>query len=145
MALANAVVPEEEGASVAAIVRLAALTGVPLPPSTALLTMGAAVAEAMGLLDRLKDHDVDKAALKRLLPAARARVRRAVVHAAEVSTEAVNLCYRAAGGSALFASGPFEAALRDVNAMCCHLVFQRAMMEDAGRVALGQAPTLAVF
>ena len=77
--------------------------------------------------------------------AARARVRRAVVHAAEASTEAVNLCYRTAGGSALFASGPFEAALRDVNAMCCHLVFQRAMMEDAGRVALGQAPTLAVF
>lgn len=38
---------------------------------------GAAVAEAMGLLDRLKDEDVDKAALKRLLPAARERVRSA--------------------------------------------------------------------
>lgn len=36
---------------------------------------GAAVAEAMGLLDRLKDEGVDKAALKRLLPAARERVR----------------------------------------------------------------------
>lgn len=38
---------------------------------------GAAVAEAMGLLDRLKDEGVDKAALKRLLPAARDAVRAA--------------------------------------------------------------------
>jgi hypothetical protein len=38
---------------------------------------GAAVAEAMGLLDRLKDEGVDKAALKRLLPAAREAVRAA--------------------------------------------------------------------
>lgn len=38
---------------------------------------GAAVAEAMGLLDRLRDEGVDKAALKRLLPAARERVRAA--------------------------------------------------------------------
>lgn len=38
---------------------------------------GKAVAEAMGLLDRLRDEGVDKAALKRLLPAARARVRAA--------------------------------------------------------------------
>lgn len=38
---------------------------------------GAAVAEAMGLLERLKDQDVDKAALKRLLPAARDAVRAA--------------------------------------------------------------------
>lgn len=38
---------------------------------------GAAVAEAMGLLERLKDEGVDKAALKRLLPAARDRVRAA--------------------------------------------------------------------
>lgn len=36
---------------------------------------GAAVAEAMGLLERLKAEGVDKAALKRLLPAARDRVR----------------------------------------------------------------------
>lgn len=77
--------------------------------------------------------------------ALRARVRRAVVHAAESSLEAVQLCARAAGGSALFAGAPFEAALRDVNAMCGHLVFQRTMMEDAGRVTFGQAPTLSVF
>ncbi len=38
---------------------------------------GAAVAEAMGLLERLKDHAVGKAELKRLLPAAREQVRAA--------------------------------------------------------------------
>ncbi|MFC5344253.1 hypothetical protein ACETK8_00110 [Brevundimonas staleyi] len=38
---------------------------------------GAAVAEAMGLLERLKEAGVDKAALKRLLPAARETVRAA--------------------------------------------------------------------
>lgn len=77
--------------------------------------------------------------------ALRAAVRRAAVHAAESSLDAVNLCYRAAGGSALFDSAPFEAAIRDVNAMCGHLVFQRSMMEDAGRVVFGQKPTLPVF
>ena len=38
---------------------------------------GAAMADAMGLLERLKDEGVDKAALKRLLPAAREQVRAA--------------------------------------------------------------------
>ena len=77
--------------------------------------------------------------------AARARLRRACVHAAESGIEAVNLCYRAAGGSALFSTAPFEAALRDVNAMSGHLVFQRRMMEEAGGVAFGAEPTLSVF
>ena len=77
--------------------------------------------------------------------AVRARVRRASVHAAESSQEAVGLCFRAAGGSALFVSAPFETALRDVNATCGHLVFQRTMMEDAGRVVFGKAATLPVF
>src|SRR5690606_8124669 len=37
-----------------------------------------------------------------------ARSRRGCVHAAESCLEAVNLCYRAAGGAALFADAPFE-------------------------------------
>lgn len=76
---------------------------------------------------------------------ARARLRRACVHAAESSVEAVNLCYRAAGASALFATVPFEAALRDAHAICGHLAFQRSMMEDAGRVAMRLAPKHMVF
>ena len=49
---------------------------------------GAAVAEAMGLLERLKDEGVDKAALKRLLPAARDQVRAATGR--DLLGEAVN-------------------------------------------------------
>lgn len=75
----------------------------------------------------------------------RARLRRASVHAVETSVEAVQQCYRAAGGTALFSDQPFERALRDVNAAAGHIVFQRAMMEDAGRVALGLGPLLPMF
>lgn len=76
---------------------------------------------------------------------ARARMRRSSVHAVETSVEAVQLCYRAAGGTALFSDQPFERALRDVNAVAGHIVFQRAMMEDAGRVAMGLPPLLPMF
>lgn len=76
---------------------------------------------------------------------ARARLRRASVHAVETSVEAVQMCYRAAGGTALFSDQPFERALRDVNAAAGHIVFQRAMMEDAGRVAMGLPPLLPMF
>jgi indole-3-acetate monooxygenase len=77
--------------------------------------------------------------------ASRARLRRACVHAVETSRDAVELCYRAAGGSALFENEPFERALRDVHATAGHLVFQQEMMEDAGRVALGLPPLLGIF
>jgi alkylation response protein AidB-like acyl-CoA dehydrogenase len=76
---------------------------------------------------------------------ARARLRRNAVHAVESSIEAVGMCYRVAGGTALFRDQPFERALRDVNAIGGHIVFQRAMMEDSGRVALGLPPLLAIF
>lgn len=77
--------------------------------------------------------------------AQRARLRRACAYAAESSAEAVRICYRAAGSAALFDSLPFEAALRDVHAMNGHLVFQQRMMADAGRVMLGENPTIAIF
>lgn len=72
----------------------------------------------------------------------RARTRGAYVHAAESALEAVQLCYRAAGGSALWEKGPFEQALRDVNAVACHVTMQEALMEEAGRVELGVPPTV---
>jgi len=70
----------------------------------------------------------------------RARVRRAVAHAAECAVEAVQLCYRAAGGTAIFEAAPFERALRDVNAAASHITMRRTMMEEAGRVAFGLPP-----
>jgi alkylation response protein AidB-like acyl-CoA dehydrogenase len=77
--------------------------------------------------------------------ASRAWLRRASVHAVESSVEAVSTCCRAAGGNALFENQPFERALRDVNAAAGHVVFQRAMMEDCGRVAMGLPPLLPMF
>jgi indole-3-acetate monooxygenase len=77
--------------------------------------------------------------------ARRARARRACVHAAEASAEAVDLCCRAAGGNALFQAQPFERALRDVRAAGAHIVLQRSAMEDAGRTAFGLDPLFPVF
>ena len=76
---------------------------------------------------------------------ARAQVRASYVHAAESAMEAVHLCYRAAGGTSLFQSSPFEQALRDVYAVGCHATMQRVLMEDAGRVELGLAPQATFF
>ena len=72
----------------------------------------------------------------------RGRARGSYVHAAECAIEAVQLCYRAAGGSALWEKGPFEQALRDVNAVACHITMQQVMIEEAGRVELGLEPTV---
>ena len=75
----------------------------------------------------------------------RARVRRTVAHAAECAVEAVQLCYRAAGGSAVYESAPFERALRDVNAAATHMATRRVMMEEAGRVTFGLPPRTPLF
>ena len=72
----------------------------------------------------------------------RGRARGSYVHAAESALEAVHLCYRAAGGSALWQKGPFEQALRDVHAVGCHITLQQVMMEESGRVELGLDPTV---
>ena len=72
----------------------------------------------------------------------RGRTRGSYVHAAENALEAVRLCYRAAGGSALWEKSPFEQALRDVNAVGCHITLQQVMLEEAGRVEFGLQPTV---
>jgi alkylation response protein AidB-like acyl-CoA dehydrogenase len=77
--------------------------------------------------------------------ATRARVRRSVAYAAESAVEAVQLCYRAAGGTAIYESAPFERALRDVNAAASHITTRRVMMEEAGRVTFGLPPRTPLF
>lgn len=77
--------------------------------------------------------------------AQRTRARRASVHAAEASVEAVDLCCRAAGGQALFESHPFERSQRDVHAIMGQIVLQRVAMEDAGRARLGLQPLSPTF
>jgi alkylation response protein AidB-like acyl-CoA dehydrogenase len=75
----------------------------------------------------------------------RARVRRSVAYATECAVEAVQLCYSAAGGTAIYESAPFERALRDVNAAATHMTTRRIMMEEAGRVAFGLPPRTLLF
>lgn len=150
-----------------------ALSGVPLGVASAALealrALGTAKSTAGGLRDResvqfalARSEAMIEAARANLRAAfagiwepvlagvqpamsARARLRRAIVLTAENCTEAVTQCYRAAGGSALFRSYGFERALRDIHALGGHLVFQRAMMEDAGRVGFGLDPRIAIF
>jgi alkylation response protein AidB-like acyl-CoA dehydrogenase len=75
----------------------------------------------------------------------RTRLRRALVHAVDSCIEAISLCYREAGGSAVYRSAPFERALRDIYTIGGHAVVQRSMMEDAGRAALGLKPLSPMF
>jgi alkylation response protein AidB-like acyl-CoA dehydrogenase len=75
----------------------------------------------------------------------RARLRRSVALAAENALKAVELCYRAAGGTAIYESAPFERALRDINAASTHMTTRRVMMEEAGRVAFGLPPRTPIF
>jgi alkylation response protein AidB-like acyl-CoA dehydrogenase len=77
--------------------------------------------------------------------ATRARLRRHICHVAETCIEAVSLCYREAGGSAVFQAAPFERALRDIHTIGGHAVVQRVMMEDAGRAALGLKTQMGMF
>ena len=51
-----------------------------------------------------------------------------------IAVEAVQLCYRAAGGTAIYESSPFERALRDVNAAATHITTRRVMMEEAAEL-----------
>lgn len=77
--------------------------------------------------------------------ATRARLRRSMKHSADCGIEVASLCYREAGGSALFQSSQFERNLRDAYAIGGHVVFQRAMMEDNGRFEVGLDPQLPNF
>jgi alkylation response protein AidB-like acyl-CoA dehydrogenase len=75
----------------------------------------------------------------------RARFRRAVTHAVDTCIEAVGMCYRDAGGSAVHESEPFERALRDCHTIGAHIGVQRGVMEQAGAVALGVTPVPLMF
>lgn len=75
----------------------------------------------------------------------RARLRRSIAYATECAVEAVQLCYSAAGGTAIYESAPFERALRDVNAAATHMTTRRIMMEEAGRVVFGLPPRTPLF
>jgi alkylation response protein AidB-like acyl-CoA dehydrogenase len=70
----------------------------------------------------------------------RAQARLAAAHATAGAAEAVLLCYRNAGSTALYHSNPLPQLLRDVNAATQHYGISAASYELAGRALLGMEP-----
>jgi len=70
----------------------------------------------------------------------RARARLAMVHASTACTQAVELLYKANGGSSVYAGNMFDRRLRDIQAVNQHAVVSLKTWEVAGRVLLGLEP-----
>jgi alkylation response protein AidB-like acyl-CoA dehydrogenase len=67
----------------------------------------------------------------------RALYRLAITHTHAVCAEAVEMLYKAYGGSAVYSSGPFDRHLRDVLTVNQHTISSPRIYEAAGRVLLG--------
>jgi len=70
----------------------------------------------------------------------RARARLAMVHASTACTQAVELLYKANGGSVVYAGNTFDRRLRDIHAVNQHAVHSLKTWEVTGRVLLGLEP-----
>ncbi len=70
----------------------------------------------------------------------RALVRLAIINASRAGTRAVDLCFEAAGSTALFVSNPMQRYFRDVHAAGQHVVLAFSGLETVGRVLLGLEP-----
>jgi alkylation response protein AidB-like acyl-CoA dehydrogenase len=70
----------------------------------------------------------------------RAVARLAVVNAASSAATAVDLCFRAAGATALFDTHPLQRRHRDIHAAGQHVVLAYSGYETVGRVLLGLEP-----
>jgi indole-3-acetate monooxygenase len=70
-------------------------------------------------------------------PRQRARARLAMVSASTACTQAVELLYKANGGSSVYAGNAFDRRLRDIQTANQHTVVSLKTWEVAGRVLLG--------
>jgi len=70
----------------------------------------------------------------------RAIARLAVVNAARAGRDAVDLCFEAAGTTALFVDHPLQRRHRDIHAVGAHVVLAFPGLETVGRVLLGLEP-----
>jgi hypothetical protein len=67
----------------------------------------------------------------------RARYRLSAMNACRSSRQAVDRLYEAAGSSAIYATNPFDRALRDQLTISAHMIASTRNFEPAGRVRLG--------
>lgn len=75
----------------------------------------------------------------------RARYRLCIATVGQMCADAVDLMYRAGGGSSLYAPHPLERQLRDIHAANQHQVFSDKVYEATGRMLLGLEPGLPGF
>jgi alkylation response protein AidB-like acyl-CoA dehydrogenase len=69
--------------------------------------------------------------------ALRARIRLACTHAAAEAAAAVDLCYGAGGGSAVFAENQLQRCFRDVHTATQHIMLSDRNLLTVGRLAFG--------
>jgi alkylation response protein AidB-like acyl-CoA dehydrogenase len=86
--------------------------------------------------------DVWDALLTGALPSLnqRARARLAMVHASTACTQAVELLYKANGGSSVYSGNAFDRRLRDIQTTNQHTTMSLKTWEVTGRVLLGLEP-----
>jgi indole-3-acetate monooxygenase len=70
----------------------------------------------------------------------RARARLAMIHASTACTQAVELLYKANGGSSVYTGNAFDRCLRDIQTVNQHTVVSLKTWEVMGRVLLGLDP-----
>jgi alkylation response protein AidB-like acyl-CoA dehydrogenase len=70
----------------------------------------------------------------------RARARLAMVHASTACTQAVELLYKASGGSSVYSGHTLDRRLRDIQTANQHVVVSLKTWEVTGRVLLGLEP-----
>ncbi|HEX2172952.1 MAG TPA: acyl-CoA dehydrogenase family protein [Dehalococcoidia bacterium] len=104
--------------------------------------IGSARAYALGVMEDVWNSLV---AGRELTAAQRARYRLSMTHAFVACTEAVDLMYHTAGGTALYATHPLDRIFRDMHTINQHFAIGPKTYEAAGRLFLGLEPGLPMF
>ena len=63
----------------------------------------------------------------------------------KLASQAVDLMYKTASGTALYASHPLDRCFRDIHTASQHFVVSTKIVEAAGRVFLGLKPGVPIY